>query len=66
MRSFVWQRIDKLTDNYHEDGGLLIIAESLEKAYAMEPSALGIKPDFDYECEDQLVKKIIFPDAGCC
>lgn len=66
MKTFIWQRVEKLTDNYHEEGGLLIIAESLERACEIEPKIIGIKPDLEYVCADQLDKKIVFPDSGRC
>ena len=28
MKVFVWHQIDKCSDNYHEDGGVVVFAES--------------------------------------
>lgn len=32
MKVFVWENVDNLTENYHDSGGLVVVAESLERA----------------------------------
>lgn len=32
MKVFVWHQIDKCSDNYHEDGGVVVFAESEARA----------------------------------
>ena len=66
MKLFIWNRIYELTDNYHPEGGLLVIAEDLENAKNMEPKINSIKPDYVYDVIADKPLKIIFPDAGCC
>lgn len=39
MKVFVWHQIDKCSDNYHEDGGVVVFAES--EARAREIAALS-------------------------
>ena len=35
MKVFIWQMLDKVSNSYHEGGGLVVIAESLERAIAL-------------------------------
>jgi hypothetical protein len=76
VKAFVWDYIDCVTENYHAGGGVLVIAESLDKAVAMiprtngdgdrEPKPLG-PPTAVYElAEDCNPSLLVFPDAGCC
>ena len=32
MKVFVWERIDKCSDNYHEEGGVVVFAENEARA----------------------------------
>jgi len=32
VKLFIWQMLNKVSNNYHEGGGLVVIAESLERA----------------------------------
>lgn len=75
MKCFVWERIDEITDAYHDAGGLLIIAESLDNAkdlWAAERVRVGHAkreslptPDHEWPVE-AAPTVIVFPDAGCC
>ena len=76
MKVFIWKNIKKLTDNYHSDGGLVIVAETLQRAIELA-EARGVefsKGDYDeltpsnvYNTDDSAEEKVfIFPDAGCC
>ena len=70
MKVFVWNRIEKASDNYHEEGGLVVFAESLEKALQLA-NAIGAHPtqeeapDEIRECKGD-EKAYVMPDAGCC
>jgi hypothetical protein len=73
MKVFIWYDIDELTDNYHSDGGLVVIADNLEDAriLAMERNVkfkdIELQPDLVYELKDYPKDNvIIFPNAGCC
>lgn len=35
MRIFIFEKVDKLTENYHENGALVIVANNLESALKM-------------------------------
>lgn len=81
MKIFIWQYVTYLTNNYHAEGGVAVIAETLESARAMLPhpheehacSATVEEPDAVYELAgpDGPVgplepRLFVFPDAGCC
>ena len=75
MKLFVWNRVDHATDNYHDEGGVMVIAETLDRARELLKGktgkderpcgALTKEPDLVRECEgpDYIG---VFPDAGCC
>jgi hypothetical protein len=76
MKVFIWERIEKLTDNWHTDGGLVVVAANLQRAVELA-EAEGVefsKGDYDeltpsnlYNTDDSAEEKVfIFPDAGCC
>lgn len=73
MKVFVWQYINQLTDNYHSDGGLVVVAKDLERAHELarnegvEFSEGELTPTIEYNTDDSAEEKVfIFPDAGCC
>lgn len=75
MKIFIWERVENLTDSYHHEGGLVIVAESLNDARALylkeypnmkDCEALEIDPDFSYSVISDEAKVFLFPDAGCC
>jgi hypothetical protein len=71
MKTYIWKYLSKLTSNYHSGGGLLIIAESLDKAKELvsinEYIIIDKEPDLIIECSiDTKPEYIIFEDAGCC
>lgn len=74
MYTFIWEYVNGLTDNYHDGGGLIINAQSLEDARNSfkeefpnmnECSCFTEEPDHVFPTQgDHLV--IRFQDAGCC
>lgn len=73
MKIFIWKDLPQVSGNYHPEGGLLVVAESLVAARALAAQNPGIvipdgaDPDYFMELvgpADPLV--IVFPDAGCC
>lgn len=70
MNIYVWSRIDDATSNYHTEGGIVVFANTLERAIelAKENGAM-IRDD---EKPDEVRKTsgreaiYIMPDAGCC
>ena len=72
MKVFVWQRIKHATDSYHEEGGVVVFAESEEAARELAlAKGATIAPD---EAPDDvrdvfsggIAAIYIMPDAGCC
>lgn len=76
MHVFIWHYIGELTGSYHNEGGAVVVAETVERARelleAREHTRLADDeqdPDVTYKLGGR--KKIeeavyIFPDAGCC
>lgn len=71
---FVWESVGDLTENYHDGGGVLVIADNLELARELlaksVPSgcdAFRQPPDFTASVAKETEDKVtVFPDAGCC
>lgn len=75
MKMFIWEYLGGLTGNYHDGGGVLVVAETQDRAVELiklHNSELvvefGDNPEADliYEVEANEEKIMIFPDAGCC
>ena len=75
MKIFIFEYINQVSGNYHSGGGLVIIAESKEKAIELIADNKHIRPD-EKEWETVVVYKLadtdiqpkyfVMPDAGCC
>jgi hypothetical protein len=70
MKVFVWKRIEQASSNWHSEGGLVVFADTLERAreLAKEKKAHPAEdelPDTVRECEGGEAV-FIMPDAGCC
>ncbi len=73
-KMFVWQSVGGLTPNYHDGGGCLVIADSLELARMMlvndgvkeSCGAMTTEPDFSASVETSEDVVFVFQDAGCC
>ena len=71
---YVWNYADGLTSNYHDGGGCLVIADSLELARKLledykilkSSSVFTEKSDLSISVEYSEDLVMIFPDAGCC
>jgi hypothetical protein len=59
-----------LTDSYHDGGGLIVVAESLEEAQKVNPAIGKTNPDKVFDLPKKYDKEAgyqcIFPDSGCC
>lgn len=76
MKLFLWEEVDHATERYHPEAGIVVIAESLERARDLlrrpdeyVPSNCGAytqEPDYTTEVTDTQERVFIFPDAGCC
>lgn len=73
MKLFMWDYVGNATSNYHDEGGIVVIAETLERAREMISSdkerekceALTKEPDLVRECEGP-EHISVHKDAGCC
>ena len=68
MKIFIWERCDNVTYNWHHEGGLAIVAATLERARELSENAdaCRIPPDFEANVDATEEKVFIFPDKGCC
>ena len=72
MKIFVWKSINKVSDNYHEDGGLVVFAKDEARAREIANATDGVAlkpteaPDDVREMVDGEEAVFTFPDAGCC
>lgn len=71
MKIFIWRRIEKCSSYWHPEGGVVVVAENLERAKALAlVNGAEIKddekPDAVYDVAQAEEKVFIFPDAGCC
>jgi len=72
MNVYIWKHIEKVSDRYHEDGGVVVFAETEEMARALANSDGECKikpeemPDHVRSCADGPEMVFIFPNAGCC
>ncbi|MGL5391812.1 MAG: hypothetical protein ACRDA8_10660 [Shewanella sp.] len=73
MNIYVWERIEHCSDSYHEEGGVVVIAKSLDEAIAMAEGK-GCKfteheaanPSEALEVAGGVEAVYIMQDAGCC
>lgn len=74
MKMFVFEYIDKVSDRYHSEGGLMVVAKDKEQVVELieeygdiEITKEEWKNVIIYELsKDEEPKVFIFPDAGCC
>lgn len=71
MKVFVWNYVCELTDSYHSGGGLIVFAETEERARQLAIEQ-GVKfgksenPDDVREVSGGAEAIYVMPDAGCC
>lgn len=74
MKIIIFEHVEELTERYHCDGGLVIIAKDIERAKELISKDEYIKPTQE-EWENALIYELkneeeeryfVFPDAGCC
>lgn len=72
MKVFVWNSVGECSDNYHTNGGVVVFAETEERARALANAEEGCNigpdelPDDVREVSGGEAAVYIFPDAGCC
>jgi uncharacterized membrane protein YvbJ len=75
MNMFIFENADKVSDNYHEGGGLVIVAADIEQVKQLVEATNGSVRLSDDDINKVIVyplkgsheaKIFVFPDAGCC
>lgn len=71
MNVYVWERIDRLTTNWHSEGGLIVFAETEERARELAADKVMELKATEMPSEVRAVyggdeAVYLFPDAGCC
>lgn len=67
MKLFIWEYLGCLTQSYHDGGGLVIIAEDLDRAKVMNGAIGDTVPDKVYALKGKNEEAMfVFPDEGCC
>lgn len=74
MKVFIWEYVEQLTNSYHSDGGLVVIADNEQDAriIAMEHGVVfkGDEKVKTYKLDNMHLgmenEVFIFPNAGCC
>lgn len=77
MNIYIWERLSRMSSSYHPEGGVVVIAESLERAreHAKEINAVPKDSDifeklpdccFELASKEAMEQVFLFPDAGCC
>lgn len=69
---YIWEDVDPISSNYHDGGGLAIIAANLDRARELwaeqgyGDGATKGAPDHAFTVGKADERVIRFPDAGCC
>ncbi len=74
MKVFVWERVQHASGNYHSEGGVVVFAETEERARELANTqvewstkiAANEPPDEVREVVGGEEKVFVMPDAGCC
>lgn len=74
MKLYVFEDCDKVSDHYHENGGLVVIAKDRASAKDIANKTNGVTVNdqevaeaIEYELNGKVENKVYtFPDAGCC
>lgn len=71
MKVFVWDNVSHLTQECHSGGGLIVFAETLERARELAMAEGVIFDPLEHPIDIRPVscggeKVYIMPDQGCC
>lgn len=72
MKLYIWHRADEVTNCWHEEAGIVVLAETLEQAMERATLACFPKPRSEPLPPPDLVHDLsvpdcwVFPDSGCC
>lgn len=62
MKVFVWKDLMEVSTNYHREGGLVVVAESLERAREIVKEKVDVR-DYEYQDPVDCEAKSVDPDA---
>lgn len=72
MKLFLWHSVERATDSYHDEGGIVVIESGLDAAgerirrtCPSDCEALRVEPDLVADTNAR-PRCFVFPDAGCC
>lgn len=74
MNVYVFDYVSQLTDNYHDSGGLVVVARNIDHVRELLTDYPAARPSVDeyakvnvYPTNSDAKEAVyIFPDAGCC
>ncbi len=74
MKVFIWHNINKCSNNYHSDGGVVVFARTERLARKLANAVQGCDiQDNEHPIDVRRVDDVdikehvyIFPNAGCC
>lgn len=74
MKLFIFEHLKQVSDNYHSEGGLAVIArdrEHLEELILTDENIVIDEEEWDrviiYDIDMEVGPRIfVFPNAGCC
>ena len=72
MKVFIWESVEKCSDRYHSEGGVVVFAATEYRARELANSQKGCciqedeNPDYVRPVEEGDERVFIMPDAGCC
>lgn len=69
MNVYIWHRIDKCTSEHHPEGGLVVVAKSLERAREIARNAgrgkkSGCDTSIVEHCDPSPAPDVVLPLAG--
>lgn len=72
LNVYIWNDLEQVSCNYHSEGGLVVIAETLDECLEVVSEDKYIKidkePDAVIPTSSRVREKkyFVFPNAGCC
>jgi len=74
MKIFIFENLNQVSERYHPEGGLAVIAKDKDQVYQLIASDKCIEVTDDewqkvwiYDLAGDVEPRIfVFPDAGCC
>ncbi|KKM77696.1 hypothetical protein LCGC14_1367480 [marine sediment metagenome] len=73
MKVFIWEYVARMSDSYHCDGGVVVLAAALARARTLANSNNGCQiqeheqPSAIFTLQVDHEEKVFYmPNAGCC